>query len=308
MTYACLCPGVGMCKVSLLIPSSYLTPAPIWPQSIKGDNLHCLHTDQHMPITVSLLNTHYCLPATCFCIAGALAGGAAGAHHSGSDSTRTASTGNGASGYGSNAGTEGTSTAAKAKTYIPGTAENQASRGSGNSSSYSSQANASGFNSGSSTTASGLPGTTGATGATGTGLSTGKTDTFGNEQAPQQGNTVYNADAVPVSAYGGNGGNTRPALGGSGTTSGTGSATSGYGSGNNPGSGNQAHASGNTGSGSGTGGGGVKSHIPGTEQYKESHGQGSTGNTGYSNTSGFGDSNNRGNFGSRGEGKISSLI
>lgn len=40
----------------------------------------------------------------------------------------------------------------------------------------------------------------------------------------------------------------------------------------------------------------MKSHVPGTEQYKETHGPG-TGNTGYSNTTGSGDSYNRGNTG-----------
>ena len=41
----------------------------------------------------------------------------------------------------------------------------------------------------------------------------------------------------------------------------------------------------------------MKSHVPGTEQYKETHGQGTAGNTGYSNTTGSGDSYNRGNNG-----------
>ena len=201
--------------------------------------------------------------------AGALAGGAIGGGAAGSGAgygnissgsgTGTgygSNTGSGTgTGYGSNTssgtGTE-SGTVAKAKSYIPGTAENQASKGTG--SGYSQTSGAStGYTAGTSGTGSGTGTGTGGFTAPGMGnLSSGATDTFGKEQAPQQGNAVFNADGVAVNAAAGGTSGAQHAIPAASHT--------GYGSGSNTGS---------------NSGGGLKAHVPGTQQYKESHGSGS---------------------------------
>ena len=205
--------------------------------------------------------------------AGALAGGAIGGGAAGSGAgygNVSSGTGTG-TGYGSNTGSgtgtgygsntsSGTGTesgtAAKAKSYIPGTAENQASKGTGSGYSQTSGAGT-GYTAGTSGTGSG----TGTGAGTGTGgftapgmgnLSSGATDTFGKEQAPQQGNAVFNADGVAVNAAAGGTSGAQHAIPAASHT--------GYGSGSNTAS---------------NSGGGLKAHVPGTQQYKESHGSGS---------------------------------
>lgn len=185
------------------------------------------------------------------------------------------------SGYSTgNTGNTESSTAAKAKSYIPGTAENQASRGNGSNTGYGS--NTSGYNttgtgSGYNTTGTGSGsgstysttgtaagsnapgGLAGQPGASRGGITTGETTNFGHEQAPQSGGAVYNADGVAVSAL----------------ASGTGLSGSGTGA---------QHAIGSDRGNTGTTGSGLKSHTPGTEQYRETHG--SSGNTGAGSGSG----------------------
>lgn len=204
---------------------------------------------------------------------------------SGSNTGYSSNTGSGSNtGYGSgNTGNTESSTAAKAKSYIPGTAENKASHSSGNGgntgydgSGYSSTGTASGYSSGTGTGSgfgSGATGggMTGQPGAARGGLSTGETTSFGHEQAPQSGAAVYNADGVSVSSLAGGTTGAQHAIGsGSGSSSNTGA--------------------------------GIKSHIPGTQEHRETSGTGTgTGSgsgTGYSsNTSNTGYGSNAGNIG-----------
>ena len=112
---------------------------------------------------------------------------------------------------------------------------------------------------------------TGQPGASRGGITTGETTNFGHEQAPQSGGAVYNADGVAVSAL----------------ASGTGLSGTGTGA---------QHAIGSDRGNTSTTGSTVKSHTPGTEQYRETHGSSNTGlgsgnaGTNGSNT-GYGSSN-----------------
>ena len=186
---------------------------------------------------------------------------------SGSNTGYGSNTGSGTTGYGSgNTGNTESSTAAKAKSYIPGTAENKASHGNGGNtgygSGYSSTGTASGSGFGSGNAGSNIVGgLTGQPGQSRGGITTGQTTAFGHEQAPQSGAAVYNADGVSVSSLAG------------GTTG-------------------AQHAIG-SGSGSNTGSG-LKSHIPGTQEHRETQGTGSGTGYGSSNAgsgTGFGSSN-----------------
>ena len=193
---------------------------------------------------------------------------------SGSNTGYGSNTGSGTTGYGSgNTGNTESSTAAKAKSYIPGTAENKASHGNGGNTGYGSgysstgTASGSGFGSGNagSNTIGGL---TGQPGQSRGGITTGQTTAFGNEQAPQSGAAVYNADGVPVSALAGGTTGAQHAIG-SGSGSGSGSNT----------------------------GAGLKSHIPGTQEHRETQGTGSGTGYGSSNTGYGGSSTSASNIG-----------
>lgn len=101
---------------------------------------------------------------------------------------------------------------------------------------------------------------TGQPGSARGGITTGQTTAFGHEQAPQQGAAVYNADGVPVSAVAGGTTGAQHVIGsGSGSSSGT----------------------------------GLKSHIPGSQEHRETQGTGS----GFGIGSGSGYSSNTGNQG-----------